>query len=381
MTVTPTTATPTATPAPPAKRPNVPQRLDDPAPMPGRRRGWAPGGVLLICLAMGLCVAIVAGGAIGAYAITPAEVLGSLAHRIGLSLGPLPQGMGEAVLWEIRFPRVALAVLVGASLACAGAAMQGSFSNPLAEPGVVGVSSGAMLGAVAQIVLGFSFAGIWTITVMAFLGGLVTVMAVYAASRSEGRTEVVTLVLTGIAVNAMAGAGVGLLSYFSTDAQLRSITFWTLGSMAQANWPKVFAVLPVALIGLVLANLYARQLDLLALGERPARHLGVDVERLRISMMVTVAILTASAVAVSGMIMFVGLVIPHLIRMIAGPGHRLLLPAASLAGATILVVGDLIARTVAAPAEIPLGVLTALIGSPFFFWMLRRTRARQGGWA
>ncbi len=353
----------------------------DPIPLPHAHRSWVSSGVLLVGLSLALAVAIVAGAAIGAYAITPTEVLGSIAHRMGLDLGPLPQGMGNAVLWEIRFPRVALAVLVGASLACAGAAMQGTFSNPLAEPGVVGVSSGAMLGAVAQIVFGFSFAGIWTITVTAFLGGLVTVLAVYAASRSGGRTEVVTLVLTGIAVNAMAGAGVGLLAYFSTDAQLRSITFWTLGSMAQASWSKVIIVLPVAVVGLILANVYARQLDLLTLGERSARHLGVDVERLRIAMIATVAILTAAAVSVSGIVMFVGLVIPHLVRMVAGPGHRLLLPAAALAGATILVVADLTARTIAAPAEIPLGVLTALIGSPFFFWQLRRTRARQGGWA
>jgi iron complex transport system permease protein len=345
------------------------------------RRDWISSGVLLVGLGGALLVAVVAGAAIGAYAITPAEVLGSIAHRIGLNLGPLPEGMGNAVLWEIRFPRVILAVLVGASLACAGAAMQGSFSNPLAEPGVVGVSSGAMLGASLQIVFGFSFAGIWTITVAAFVGGLLTVLAVYSSSRSDGRTEVVTVVLTGIAANAMAGAGIGLLSYFSSDAQLRSITFWMLGSMAQATWAKVLVVAPVAIAGLVLANVYARQLDLLALGERSARHLGVDVERLRIATMVTIAILTAAGVAMSGIIMFVGLVIPHLIRMVAGPGHRLLLPAASLAGATILVVADLTARTIAAPAEIPLGVLTAVIGSPFFLWQLRRTRARQGGWA
>jgi iron complex transport system permease protein len=327
-------------------------------------------------------VAVVAAGAIGAYPIDPAEVVGSLAHRIGLSFGPMPKGLGEQVLWEIRVPRVALAVLVGASLAVAGASLQGNFSNPLADPGVIGVSSGAMLGAAAAIVLGaFSFAGAWSVTAGAFVGGLVTVVLVYFAARSEGRTEVVTLVLTGIAANSFAGALIGLLTYFSNDAQLRSITSWMLGSLAQASWERVATVLPIAIIGVAVATASGRALDLLSLGERSARHLGVNVERLRSTMIIVVALLTAAAVSVSGIIMFVGLVIPHLMRMVAGPGHRLLLPVSALAGATILVVADLAARTLAAPAEIPLGVLTALIGSPFFFWQLRRTRARQGGWA
>ena len=289
-------------------------------------------------------------------------------------------GVDEEVLWEIRFPRVVLAVFVGASLGCAGASMQGTFSNPLAEPGIIGVSSGAVIGAVASIVIGFSLAGTWT-TLAAFIGGLVTVFIVYVASRSNGRTEVVTLVLTGIAVNAFAGAIIGLLIFYSDDAELRTITFWTLGSMAQATWAKVAVVFPIALAGVVAASLFARKLDLLTLGERSARHLGVDVERLRILMLVVVAMLTAAAVAVSGIILFVGLVIPHLVRMVAGPGHRLLLPASALGGATILVVADMAARTIAAPAEVPLGVLTSLIGAPFFFWQLRRTRTKQGGWA
>ena len=249
------------------------------------------------------------------------------------------------------------------------------------DPGIVGVSSGAVMGAAAQIVLGWSFAGTWSVTFAAFIGGLITVAAVYFTSRSNGRTEVVTLILTGIAVNGLVGALIGLLTYFSDDAELRSITFWTLGSVAQATWTKVGAVAPVALGGIFIAMLYARRLDLLALGERPARHLGVDVERLRVMMLVVVAMLTAAAVAVSGIVLFIGLVVPHLIRMVAGPGHRLLLPASALGGATLLVAADLAARTLASPAEIPLGVLTSLVGSPFFFWQLRRTRSRQGGWA
>lgn len=337
--------------------------------------------VLLGGLTVALLVACLAGASLGAYSVSPAEITGSIAHRIGLDVGPVPAGYGESVLWEIRFPRVVLAVLVGGSLGCAGAAMQGTFSNPLAEPGIVGVSLGAVVGAVTAIVAGLTFFGAWSLTTAAFVGGLLTVLVVYLASRADGRTEVVTLILTGIAINALMGAVVGLLTFFSTDAELRSITFWTLGSVAQATWPKVAAVAPLAVAGVALATTQARKLDLLTLGERSARHLGVDVERLRIAMLVIVAILTASAVAVSGVILFVGLVIPHLVRMVAGPAHRLLLPAAALGGATIVVVGDVIARTIVAPAEVPLGVLTSLVGAPFFFWLLRRTRARQGGWA
>ncbi|MER5817990.1 iron ABC transporter permease [Streptomyces californicus] len=335
-------------------------------------------------LTLGLTVALVVGcllsAAIGAYNIPLGDVLSSVQHRIGLG-GQALDRVGESVLWNVRLPRVVLALLVGASLGCAGALMQGVFGNPLAEPGVIGISAGAAVGAVASIALGLSFLGNWTITVCAFVAGLATVLLVYALSRSGGRTEVVTLILTGIAVNAFAGALIGLFIFFADNAQITQITFWQLGSLSQATWPKVLAVLPCAVAGLLIAPFYARKLDLLALGERPARHLGVDVERLRIVLVLVVALLTAAAVAVAGIISFVGLLVPHLLRMANGPGHRFLVPASALGGGVILVAGDLAARTVAAPAELPLGVLTALFGSPFFFWLLRRTRRRQGGWA
>ncbi|WP_433397113.1 FecCD family ABC transporter permease [Streptomyces sp. CA-146814] len=335
-------------------------------------------------LTAGLSLALLAGcllsAAIGAYSIPIGDVLASLQHRIGLGGQPLDR-VGESVLWNVRLPRVVLALLVGASLGCAGALMQGVFGNPLAEPGVIGISAGAAVGAVASIALGLTFFGNWTITVFAFIAGLATVLLVYTLSRSGGRTEVVTLILTGIAVNAFAGALIGLFIFFADNAQITQITFWQLGSLSQATWPKVLAVLPCALAGLLIAPFYARKLDLLALGERPARHLGVDVERLRITLVLVVALLTAAAVAVAGIISFVGLLVPHLLRMANGPGHRFLVPGSALGGALVLVAGDLAARTVAAPAELPLGVLTALFGSPFFFWLLRRTRRKQGGWA
>ncbi|MFH9762680.1 FecCD family ABC transporter permease [Streptomyces anulatus] len=336
--------------------------------------------VLTAALSLALLVGCLLSAAIGAYSIPLGDVLSSVQHRIGLGGQELDR-VGESVLWNVRLPRVVLALLVGASLGCAGALMQGVFGNPLAEPGVIGISAGAAVGAVASIALGLSFFGNWTITVCAFVAGLVTVLLVYTLSRSGGRTEVVTLILTGIAVNAFAGALIGLFIFFADNAQITQITFWQLGSLSQATWPKVLAVLPCALAGLLIAPFYARKLDLLALGERPARHLGVDVERLRIVLVLVVALLTAAAVAVAGIISFVGLLVPHLLRMANGPGHRFLVPGSALGGALVLVAGDLAARTVAAPAELPLGVLTALFGSPFFFWLLRRTRRKQGGWA
>ncbi|WP_063793496.1 FecCD family ABC transporter permease [Streptomyces hirsutus] len=345
-------------------------------PRQRRTAAW----LLTAGLLAGLLVLIPVAAATGAYHVPVGDVLASIQHRIGFGGSPSDR-VAESVLWNVRFPRIVLALLVGASLGCAGALMQGVFGNPLAEPGVIGVSSGAAVGAVGAIALGLNFAGNWTVSILAFAAGLVTVLLVYVMSRSGGRTEVVTLILTGIAVNAFAGALIGLFLFFADTAAVNQITFWQLGSLSQATWPKVLAVLPCAVLGLAVAPLYARRLDLLALGERPARHLGVDVERLRIVLVLVIALLTAAAVSVSGVVGFVGLVVPHLLRMAAGPGHRFLLPGSALLGALVLLAADLTARTIAEPAELPLGVLTALIGSPFFFWLLRRTRRKQGGWA
>ncbi|MFJ1703599.1 FecCD family ABC transporter permease [Kitasatospora sp. NPDC088346] len=350
-----------------------------PTAAPGRRR---PRRTTLLTAALGaalVAIALLAAG-VGAYDIPLGDILASLAHRLGLGGHPLDR-VPESVLWNVRLPRVVLALLVGGSLGCAGTLMQGVFGNPLAEPGVIGVSSGGAVGAVGCIVLGLDAFGSWTVTVFAFAAGLLTVFAVYALARSGGRTEVVTLVLTGVAVNAFCGALIGIFLFTADSAAINQVTFWQLGSLAQATWGKVLGVLPFAVVGLAVAPLYARRLDLLALGEKPARHLGVDVERMRLTLITVVALLTAAAVSVSGVIGFVGLIVPHLLRMAAGPGHRFLLPAGILGGALVLAAGDLAARTVAQPAELPLGVLTALIGSPFFFWLLRRTRSRQGGWA
>jgi len=347
--------------------------------MTGRRSRVLPVTVALVCC---LVVLAVLSAGRGQLDVPPQQVLGSVLHRIGLDWLPSPtHPNGDAALWSIRFPRVAMAVLVGAALATAGAVMQGVFGNPLADPGVVGVSSGAALAACTGIVFGLSFAGAYTTAVLAFVGGLVATVLVYVVARSEGRTEVVTLVLTGVAVNAVGGAGLAFLTFLGDTQSREQIVFWQLGSLNGTRWAYVGVVAPLVAVGLVAALVLARRLDLLALGERAARHVGVDVERLRLVCIVVVALLTAAAVAFCGIIAFVGLVVPHLIRMLLGPGHRVLIPLSALGGAVLLTGADLVARTAVPYADLPIGMLTALVGGPFFFWLIRRTRRSAGGWA
>lgn len=353
------------------------------ATAPPRRRPHRSHAALLIAgLTAALVVLTVVSAGRGQLDIPPGEVLSAVLHWIGLDIGTLPSHpQGENTLWFVRFPRVVLAILVGASLAAAGALMQGVFGNPLAEPAVVGVSSGAAVGAAATIVLGLAVFGPWTVAVTAFAGALATTLLVYMLSRSGGKTEVVTLVLTGIAVNAFTFAVIAFFTFVAAPDAREQLVFWQLGSLNGARWQAVTAVLPFTVVGLVVALAVSRKLDLLALGERSARHLGVNVERLRILVIVVVALLVGSGTAFAGVIAFVGLVVPHLVRMIVGPGHRVLVPASALGGAVLLLGADLIARTAVANADLPLGMLTALVGGPFFFWLLRRTRTRQGGWA
>ncbi len=337
---------------------------------------------LMIGLGVALVVLTVLSGMTGQVPVSPSEVLGSLMHHMGLNIGPMPSHpQGENTLWVVRFPRVVLAILVGAALACSGALMQGVFGNPLAEPGVIGVSAGAAVGACAVIVTAGSLvSGTW-VAAAAFLGGLITTFVVYALSRSGGRTEVVTLVLTGIAVNAFAGGLLAFFTFVADPAAREQIVFWQLGSLGGATWGSVAVVAPIAIVGVTGAMLLRRQMDLLSLGERAAHHLGVDVERLRQIVIVLVALLVSAGVAFTGIIAFVGLVVPHLVRMVCGPSHRWLIPASTLGGAVVLLLADLVSRTLVDNVELPLGMITSLVGGPFFFYLLRRTRSRQGGWA
>jgi len=339
--------------------------------------------VALTLLLAGLLVGgVVLSAVTGQLAITPTEVAGSLLRAIGIDTDWAPTDpIIESTLWVVRFPRIVMALVVGAALAVAGAVMQAIFGNPLAEPGVVGVSSGAALGAAGAIVVGASVLGVAGVAVAAFLGGLVATLLVYVVSRAGGRTEVVTLLLTGIAVNAIAQAGIAFVLFVADSASREQIVFWQLGSLGGSLWSQVAVVAAVAVPGVLVALALARRYDLLALGERNARHLGVDVERLRLVSIVLVALLTGVAVAFTGIIAFVGLVVPHLIRMIIGPAHRGLVLASAVGGGALLVIADLLTRTLVAGAELPIGMLTSLVGGPFFFWLLYRQRRRSGGWA
>ncbi len=328
-----------------------------------------------------LVTAILLGAALGAVRIPVGDVLATLAWKAGL--GEPPPRESREVLWQIRIPRLALALAVGAGLGLSGALLQGIFRNPLADPGIIGVSSGAAVGASIAIVSGaplLTTAGLGAVTLAAFGCGVVTVLAVYAFARQGGRTEVVTLILTGIAINAMALGVLGLMTFLADDEELRTLSFWTLGSLAGATWPAVLFAGPAALAALAAAPLFARGLDTLALGELEAEHLGVGVERLRLVAVTVAALVVSAAVAVAGIVSFVGLVVPHLIRLGAGPGHRFLLPASALGGAAVTALADLASRMVALPQEVPLGVVTALAGGPFFLWLLHRTRAEHGAW-
>ncbi|GAA1614178.1 FecCD family ABC transporter permease [Leucobacter chromiireducens] len=338
--------------------------------------------VLFIVLGAGLVVATLVAAALGQMQIPVVEVIGSLCRRAGLSCGAAASHVNtDAVLWEVRFPRVVLAVLVGAALASAGAIMQGVFGNPLADPGVVGVSSGAAIGASLMIVTGLAAGSTFAIPLGAFVTGVTTALVVYSISRSRGKTQVITLILVGVAVNAFAGAALALMTFSATTNQREQIVFWQMGSLAGALWDSVATVLPLLAVGLVLAFTVAGKLDLLSLGDDAARHLGLNIERLRVFAIIIVAVLTATAVAFAGIIGFVGLVVPHIIRMVMGPGHRVLVPASALGGALLLVVADTFARTALPYAELPLGMITALVGGPFFFYLIKSSSAsRNGGW-
>lgn len=342
------------------------------------RRGIA----LTVVLAVLVVGGVLASAVLGQLAVSPGEVVGSVLRALGIPTSLAPQDpIVESTLWVVRFPRIAMALCVGAALAVAGAVMQAIFGNPLAEPGVVGVSSGAAFGAAVAIVLGVTALGSGSVAIFAFVGGLLATLLVYFVSRANGRTEVVTLLLTGIAVNAFSGAGLAFLLFIADSGGREQIVFWQLGSLNGSRWNEVLIVAVVSLIGTIVAIVLGRRYDLLALGERNARHLGVNVEALRIGSIVLVALLTGVAVAFCGIIAFVGLVIPHVIRMAIGPSHRPLIVASAVGGGALMVFADLLARSVVAGADLPIGLLTSLIGGPFFFFLLFRQRRRSGGWA
>ena len=333
----------------------------------------------LIALVL-LLTGIVVSSASGQLDITAGQVVGSILDRWGLTTALAPEDdVVDATLGVVRFPRIIMAMAVGAALAVGGALMQAIFGNPLAEPGVVGVSSGAALGASMAIVFGIQFAGSG-VAAMAFIGGLLATLVVYAVARAGGRTEVVTLLLTGIAINAFAQAGLAFVLFLADTASREQIVFWQLGSLAGSVWSEIAVVVPLLVVGTGVAWVLARQLDVLSLGERNARQLGVDVEGVRIIVILLVALLTAAAVAFAGIIAFVGLIVPHIVRMALGPSHRALIGVSVIGGAALMVWADLFTRTLVDGADLPIGMLTALVGGPFFFALLFQQRRKSGGW-
>ncbi len=328
-----------------------------------------------------LLVAIAASLSVGAVKIPPASIIGLVAASF-VDVTTIDDAQAF-VLLHIRLPRTLLAILVGGSLAVSGAAMQGMFRNPLADPTLIGVSAGAALGAVGVIVLGSSlFVATWmgaaTVPLAAFVGSLVATWIVGRLATNDGRTDVATLLLAGIAVQAVAMAGVGLLTYLADDAQLRTLSFWTLGSLGGAGWSTLMFAAPLMLAAILIIPANAAALNAMLLGEAEAGHLGFDTQRLKRGLVLVVSAAVGAAVAVSGIIGFVGLVVPHLLRLVVGPDHRRLLPASALLGAALMLYADLLARTLVVPAELPIGIITALLGGPFFIWLLVKRRREIG---
>ena len=287
------------------------------------------------------------------------------------------------VILNVRLPRTLLGIAVGAALAVSGAVMQGLFRNPLADPGLIGVSSGAALAAAVVIVVGDRYLATPTtlgrvpfavLPIAAFCGALSFTLILYGIATRAGRTSVATMLLAGVALGALAASGIGLLVYVSDDRQLRDLTFWSLGSLSGATWVKTMTLGVAIALALAVMPFLARTLDALVLGEPEAYHLGIPVQRAKLSAIVFASVLVAAAVATCGVIAFVGIVVPHLLRLVAGPRHSFLLPASACLGGILLVAADTVARTVAAPAELPIGILTAAIGAPFFLWLLLRGR-------
>lgn len=330
---------------------------------------WASGGCVLVCGVISLAVG-----------------------PTGLSLGSVPRAVWGAwtgtpgaetlVLLNLRLPRLLLGCFVGAALAVSGAVMQGLFRNPLADPGLIGVSSGAALAAVATIVLGNSVAapamrgfGVYALPVSAFVGGLATTLLLVTVARRAGTLLTGTLLLAGVAIAALCGSLTGLLAYASDDRELRDLTLWSMGSLAGASWPKVVAIAPFTLALLVLVPGLTRALNGLLLGEAEAFHLGIDVERAKRLCVLLAAAATGAAVAVAGIVGFVGIVVPHLIRLLTGPDHRFVLPGSAALGASLVLLADVVARMAVRPAELPLGLVLAILGAPVFLHLVVRRGA------
>ncbi len=331
------------------------------------------GAILLLCLLLG--------AAFGAESISPLDILKMTLNKIGLADFSLSSAWElrnhEAILFMIRLPRVVAGALVGAALAAAGVLFQGLLRNPMADPYIIGTSAGALFGATIAMMLPVSFAlsGFGLVPIAAFIGALGAVLLVYNLARVGGKTPVVSMLLAGFAVSSLLAAASFFIANLSGKHELMGKVWSFLwGSISVSGWDQIILIAPLIVGGIVLARFFAFRLNAFALGEEGAAYVGIDVEREKLLVLGLGSLLTAAAVSISGLVGFVGLVVPHAMRLVLGPDHRLLLPAAALSGGAFLVIADLFARTVRAPDEIQIGILTAIIGAPFFIYLLRRTR-------
>ncbi|MFC1994435.1 FecCD family ABC transporter permease [Chloroflexota bacterium] len=336
--------------------------------------------MLVIFGLLGLMIAaMLSAVSMGAADISPISIVKMMLNKMAffdLNSTWLPSD--EAIVFHIRLPRVVAGALVGASLATAGVLFQGLLRNPMADPYIIGTAAGAGLGATLAMMLPFSAAlyGFGLVPIAAFFGALASVLLVYNLARVGGKTPIISMLLAGFAVSAMLAAAISLIMALSGRFQvdLRAVLSFLMGSVSVTDWQQIAIIAPLVIAGIVAAMFFALHLNAFSLGEEGAAYLGIDVEREKLIILALGSLLTAVAISLGGLIGFVGLVMPHAVRLVLGPEHRLLLPASALAGAAFLVVADTLARTVLAPTEIPVGIITALIGAPFFLYLLRRTR-------
>ena len=341
---------------------------------------------IYIVLFLMLVVSVIISAGTGAVYLSFNEIFSLIVHKVAGSgtVNPVHEGL----FFQIRLPRTLLCLFVGASLSVSGALMQSLFRNPIVEPGLVGTSAGSALGAALLIVLGnnaffgrLAFLGDLLMPACAFVGGLVATMIVYYFSASLNRVNISVMILAGIAINAIANGATGFLAYIARDPQARSITFWNLGSFAGANWKAVFLVGISGIIGFLLSLRYAKSLNALQLGETEAGYLGINTQRLKLYVILINTLLVSIATSLVGVIAFVGLIIPHLLRLMKGSDNRYLIIGSALLGATVLTITDMVCRVIIAPAEMPIGIITAFIGAPVFLWLLNsiKNNGQKGG--
>jgi iron complex transport system permease protein len=328
----------------------------------------------VVLLAGLLGVVGIAALAIGSVNVPFGQTLALVLHRLHLADEGAWTATQAAVILQVRLPRVLMAGLAGGGLALSGAVMQGIFQNPMADPGLLGVSSGAALGAVLALHLGLAVQHYLLLPGFAFLGALVAVSLVYSVATSGGKTPVATLLLSGVAINALGVALTSFMLSVSRDSMMREILFWLMGGLEASSWDHVRLTAPVVLCGVALIVLFARDLDILLCGEQRALALGVDAPGCRHLLLTLATAVTAVVVSFSGAVGFVGLIVPHMLRLLVGPQHHRLLPSSFLAGASFLILADLVARVLVRPQEVRLGVITALVGVPFFLYLLRTNR-------